>query len=127
MTCRLDYYTADELQKIILRSAGLISAEIDAGGALEIAGRSRGTPQTILSPRRHFGQRFLRDRKRSGRELSRRRRAPAFGVMRDVVGARHVGFPRRLEPRDPAPRERVARRVPIEQVLEKERRTQLPG
>ncbi len=45
MTCRLDYYTADELQKIVTRSAGLISAEIDAPGALEIAARSRGTPR----------------------------------------------------------------------------------
>jgi Holliday junction DNA helicase RuvB len=45
MTSRLDYYTAAELQKIILRSAGLISIEIDAQGSLEIAGRSRGTPR----------------------------------------------------------------------------------
>jgi Holliday junction DNA helicase RuvB len=45
MNCRLDYYTAEELQKIILRSAGLIQVEIDASGALEIAARSRGTPR----------------------------------------------------------------------------------
>jgi Holliday junction DNA helicase RuvB len=45
MNCRLDYYTADELQKIILRSAGLIQVDIDASGALEIAARSRGTPR----------------------------------------------------------------------------------
>jgi Holliday junction DNA helicase RuvB len=45
MTCRLDYYTAEELQKIVQRSAGLINAEIDAAGALEIAARSRGTPR----------------------------------------------------------------------------------
>src|SRR3954470_7593178 len=42
MTCRLDYYTADELQKIVQRSAGLIGLEIDEPGALEIAARSRG-------------------------------------------------------------------------------------
>ena len=45
MNARLDYYTADELQKIITRSAGLIGIEIDPGGALEIAGRARGTPR----------------------------------------------------------------------------------
>jgi Holliday junction DNA helicase RuvB len=45
MNCRLDYYTAEELQKIILRSAGLIQVDIDASGALEIAARSRGTPR----------------------------------------------------------------------------------
>jgi Holliday junction DNA helicase RuvB len=45
MNPRLDYYTAEELQKIILRSAGLISVEIDDPGALEIAARSRGTPR----------------------------------------------------------------------------------
>ena len=45
MNCRLDYYTAEELQKIILRSAGLLNIEIEAAGALEIAARSRGTPR----------------------------------------------------------------------------------
>ncbi len=45
MTCRLDYYTAEELQKIILRTSGLISLQIDEGGAMEVATRSRGTPR----------------------------------------------------------------------------------
>jgi Holliday junction DNA helicase RuvB len=45
MNCRLDYYTAEELQKIVQRSAGLIGIEIDAPGALEVAARSRGTPR----------------------------------------------------------------------------------
>src|SRR5476651_2900546 len=45
MTCRLDYYVADELQKIVLRSAGLIGLEIDDPGSLEVAARSRGTPR----------------------------------------------------------------------------------
>lgn len=45
MNCRLDYYTADELQRIIVRSAGLINVPIDAAGALEIAARARGTPR----------------------------------------------------------------------------------
>jgi len=45
MTCRLDYYDAPHLQKIVERSAGLMETTIDAGGALEIARRSRGTPR----------------------------------------------------------------------------------
>ena len=45
MTSRLDYYVAEELQKIILRSARIINVEIDTEGALEIAARSRGTPR----------------------------------------------------------------------------------
>ncbi len=45
MMSRLDYYVAEELQKILVRSAGLLSVEIDEAGALEIAARSRGTPR----------------------------------------------------------------------------------
>jgi Holliday junction DNA helicase RuvB len=45
MNSRLDYYTADELQRIIARSAGLVGVETDAEGALEIAARARGTPR----------------------------------------------------------------------------------
>lgn len=42
---RLELYTADELVKIIKRSAGLLNVEIDDKGAAEIAARSRGTPR----------------------------------------------------------------------------------
>ncbi len=42
---RLDYYVADDLEKIILRSARLLDVEIDKTGAHEIARRSRGTPR----------------------------------------------------------------------------------
>jgi len=45
MNCRLDYYDAPHLQKIVLRSAGLLGAAIEPDGALEIARRSRGTPR----------------------------------------------------------------------------------
>jgi len=45
MHSRLDYYTAEELQKILLRSAALLQIAIDPPGALEIAARSRGTPR----------------------------------------------------------------------------------
>ncbi len=46
MTARLEYTSADEMHKIILRSASLLGVEIDEHGATEIAARSRGTPRT---------------------------------------------------------------------------------
>lgn len=42
---RLDYYNAEELGHILQRSAKLLKVEVDAGGAHEIAKRSRGTPR----------------------------------------------------------------------------------
>ena len=42
---RLDYYHADQLQTIVVRSARLLSVAIDNEGAREIARRSRGTPR----------------------------------------------------------------------------------
>ena len=42
---RLDYYCAADLDKIVSRSANLLSVEIDPSGAHEIARRSRGTPR----------------------------------------------------------------------------------
>src|ERR1041385_5486903 len=46
MTARLDYYAAEEMRKIITRSAGLLGVEIERAGATEIAARTRGTPRT---------------------------------------------------------------------------------
>jgi len=42
---RLEFYTPEELTKIITRSAALLNAPIFEEGALEIAKRSRGTPR----------------------------------------------------------------------------------
>ena len=42
---RLEFYTAEELARIVTRSAGLLNAPIEHAGALEIARRSRGTPR----------------------------------------------------------------------------------
>lgn len=42
---RLDYYTAEDLQKVLMRSARILNADIDEEGALEIARRARGTPR----------------------------------------------------------------------------------
>src|SRR5256714_4930180 len=46
MTARLDYYNAEEMQKIVRRSAGLLDVQTDDPGAAEIASRARGTPRT---------------------------------------------------------------------------------
>jgi Holliday junction DNA helicase RuvB len=42
---RLDYYSADELGRIVQRSAGILEVRVDAEGAAEIARRARGTPR----------------------------------------------------------------------------------
>lgn len=42
---RLELYTAEELQQIVARSAGILGIEIETEGAAEIASRSRGTPR----------------------------------------------------------------------------------
>lgn len=42
---RLEFYSSDELARIVLRSAGLLETKIDNDGALELAKRSRGTPR----------------------------------------------------------------------------------
>ncbi len=42
---RLDYYTGEQLQRIVQRSARLLNVELDDGGAWEVARRSRGTPR----------------------------------------------------------------------------------
>ncbi|HCN31412.1 MAG TPA: Holliday junction branch migration DNA helicase RuvB [Verrucomicrobiales bacterium] len=42
---RLDYYSAEELRHILLRSARLLGVTMDEGGAHEIARRARGTPR----------------------------------------------------------------------------------
>jgi len=42
---RLEFYSVEELSKIVTRSAGILGSIIDMEGALEIARRSRGTPR----------------------------------------------------------------------------------
>jgi len=48
ITERLDFYSEDEVQSIILRSAGIFRVEIEAEGAREIAQRSRGTARVAI-------------------------------------------------------------------------------
>jgi holliday junction DNA helicase RuvB len=45
IVARLEFYSAEELTRIVTRSAGLLDVPVDAAGALEIARRSRGTPR----------------------------------------------------------------------------------
>ena len=45
IVARLEFYTVEELSLIVKRSASLLNAGLDDGGALEIAKRSRGTPR----------------------------------------------------------------------------------
>ena len=45
IVARLEFYTTEELTKIIERSANLLKADIDPEGSVEIAKRARGTPR----------------------------------------------------------------------------------
>lgn len=59
MIHRLEFYTITELKQIIIHSAKILNVEIDDGGALELARRSRGTPRLanrILKRVRDFAQ-----------------------------------------------------------------------
>ena len=56
---KLDFYTQDELETIIHRSAAVLGVDIDAKGAAELARRSRGTPRLanrLLKRVRDFAQ-----------------------------------------------------------------------
>lgn len=44
-TGHLDFYTDDELEQVLARSAGLLGADLAGDAAAEIASRSRGTPR----------------------------------------------------------------------------------
>jgi Holliday junction DNA helicase RuvB len=45
IVARLEFYSAEELQRIVTRSSGLLELPISPDGAFEIAKRSRGTPR----------------------------------------------------------------------------------
>ncbi len=65
LSCRLDYYSPEELATILKRSAGILGIKIDDEGALEIARRSRGTPRianNLLCWARDYAQ--VRDKKK---------------------------------------------------------------
>ncbi|CUS84251.1 Holliday junction DNA helicase subunit RuvB [Candidatus Kryptonium thompsonii] len=59
ISARLDYYTPEELCRIIKRSAKILQIQITEEGAYEIARRSRGTPRIanrLLKRARDFAQ-----------------------------------------------------------------------
>ena len=59
ISSRLQYYTTDLLTTIVQRSAGILSMPISMEAAIEIAGRSRGTPRianALLRRVRDFAQ-----------------------------------------------------------------------
>lgn len=45
--CRLEYYTPQELQTIVLRSAHLLKISCDESAAFELGRRARGTPRIV--------------------------------------------------------------------------------
>ncbi|MCC7228288.1 MAG: Holliday junction branch migration DNA helicase RuvB [Burkholderiaceae bacterium] len=56
---RLDFYTPEELTRIVTRSAGLLAVPVTPEGAIEMARRSRGTPRIanrLLRRVRDFAQ-----------------------------------------------------------------------
>jgi Holliday junction DNA helicase RuvB len=59
IVARLEFYSVEDLTRIVLRSAGLLGAPIEASGAQEIAQRARGTPRIanrLLRRVRDFAQ-----------------------------------------------------------------------
>ena len=95
-TGHLDFYSTQDLQTILRRSAGLLKVEATDEGIAQIAGRSRGTPR--------IANRLLRRvptvRRGAGRPVDpggRRRRGA--GHRRD--GRRALPRPRRLPRADP--------------------------
>ncbi len=73
ITQRLEFYSIDDLAHIVRRAAGILGVTIDAGGARELARRSRGTPR--------IANRLLR-RVRDFAEIK------ADGVLDEAVTAR---------------------------------------
>jgi len=45
--CRLNYYTAEELRKIVMRSAAILKVHCDEKAATELGKRARGTPRIV--------------------------------------------------------------------------------
>jgi Holliday junction DNA helicase RuvB len=59
ITTRLDFYTEQDIQKIIQRSAGILKIRLEEGACRLIAARSRGTPRVanrLLRRMRDFAQ-----------------------------------------------------------------------
>jgi Holliday junction DNA helicase RuvB len=82
---RLGFYPPGDLYKIVIRSAGILGAEIDEPGALAIASRARGTPRVanrLLRRVRDFAQ--VKHEGRIDRDI-------AVGAM-ESLGVDEAGF-----------------------------------
>ena len=115
---RLEFYSPQELQAVLLGAARKMGAPLSEDGALEIAGRARGTPRVAgRLLRRGRGDRSLRRRPRPGPPGGRRSRArqpgPPLHARPDRKlrrrpcrggdpGLRHRRGPRRRRGRDRA-------------------------
>jgi Holliday junction DNA helicase RuvB len=86
--CRLEYYSDNQLQEIVLRTAEILQAPIDTIGANEIARRSRGTPRIsnrLLKRVRDYAQ------VRGNGEITERMAQEALELLQvDKLGLDHV-------------------------------------
>ncbi|MCF8014891.1 MAG: Holliday junction branch migration DNA helicase RuvB [Chromatiaceae bacterium] len=85
---RLEYYSAEDLARIVRRSAEILAIKTDADGAAEIARRSRGTPRIanrLLRRVRDYAQ------VRADGEISRQVADQALAVLKvDARGFDHM-------------------------------------
>ena len=85
---RLDFYTKEEIEKIVVRSANILDVNLDKGAAKIIAERSRFTPRTanyLLKRGRDFAQVHKKDRKN---EVSEKEISEALSLL----GIDHLGL-----------------------------------
>ena len=97
---RLEFYSAEELGHIIMRSAKLLEIEVEAEGAREIASRSRGTPRIanrLLRRARDYAEvqsrwRYQRDNcpRGTGYAQGRSIRSRSHGSAPDSVSDRKI-------------------------------------
>jgi Holliday junction DNA helicase RuvB len=65
INCRLEFYPPEDLLRIVRRTAKILAVDLTEDGALEIAGRSRGTPRVanrLLKRIRDYAQVWQRER-----------------------------------------------------------------
>lgn len=94
----LDFYTIEELAEIVRRNAGKLRVEIAGPAAVEIAGRSRGTPRLANNRLR-----WVRDY-----ALSKADGKISLGVARDALAMQGIDA-RGLDPQDRKYLETIAR------------------
>ncbi len=85
MHFRMEFYSSEELARIVEQAARKLNTEIEKSAALEIARRSRGTPRIalrLLRRVRDFAE--VADEKRISLETTR------YGL--DQLGVNHIGF-----------------------------------